>query len=293
MIAFSLWSLHIYRYGIMYMISFVIGYATLMIWQQRWWYTQYPLIDNLLKNNLDELILAIMIGVMIGWRMGHVLIYDLAYFITHPLKIFAIQQWWMSFIGGIVGTIISVSIYSYKCWVLNVEWKKTYNLQLIISHSLRLLDAFIPLVPVGIFFGRFGNFLNQELYGTIIPTDFRWWPSWFVQFALDIQLFHVYDKIWWELRINTNFLSMMFEWLVLAIVLRICFFRYWRDKKWAAWQLSAIFLWLYSVVRFMLEYLRQDSQAEFVGAFTKSQWFFVGFMVVAVVVFVVQGRKRE
>jgi len=283
MIAFSLWSLHIYRYGIMYMLSFVIGYSTLMIWQQRWWYKQYPLIDNLLKNNLDELILAIMIGVMIGWRMGHVLIYDLAYFISHPLKIFAIQQWWMSFIGGIVGTILSVWIY-YKLSISNYK--------LTIWGILSLLDAFIPLVPVGIFFGRFGNFLNQELYGTIVPSDFWWLPSSLVQFALNTQLFHVYDKIWLELRINTNFLSMIFEWLLLAIVLRICFFRYRVSKKWFAWQLSAVFLGGYSLVRFFLEYLRQDSQAEFVGAFTKSQWFFVGFVVLSMIVFFTQNRER-
>jgi phosphatidylglycerol:prolipoprotein diacylglycerol transferase len=46
----------------------------------------------LLKDNLDELILAIMIGVMVGGRMGHVFIYDLPYFISHPLKIFALQE---------------------------------------------------------------------------------------------------------------------------------------------------------------------------------------------------------
>jgi phosphatidylglycerol:prolipoprotein diacylglycerol transferase len=147
-------------------------------------------------------------------------------------------------------------------------------------------------VPVGIFFGRFGNFLNQELYGTIVPTDFRWWPQWLVQFALDTQLFHVYDKIWSELRINTNFLSMIFEWLILAIVLRICFFRYRVSKKWNAWQLSAVFLGGYSLVRFVFEYLRQDSQAEFVWWFTKSQWFFVIFMVVSIGVFLVQWRKN-
>lgn len=288
MIAFSLWSVHIYRYGIMYMLSFVIGYSALMIWQQRWWYKQYPLIDNLLKNHLDELILAIMIGVMIGWRMGHVLIYDLAYFISHPLKIFAIQQWWMSFIGGILGTILSVTVFFaiYNREIFSKSMKE------FISFVLSLLDSFIALVPVGIFFWRFGNFLNQELYGTIVPTDFRWWSSWLVQFALDIQLFHVYDTIWSELRINTNFLSMLFEGLILAIVLRFFFFRYWINKKWYAWQLSAVFLWWYSAIRFILEYLRQDSQAEFVWWFTKSQWFFVGFMVVAIGVFVAQWKRK-
>jgi prolipoprotein diacylglyceryltransferase len=158
---------------------------------------------------------------------------------------------------------------------------------------LSLLDAFIPLVPVGIFFWRFGNFLNQELYGTIIPSGFWGLSSWLVQIALDIELFHVYDKIWPQLRINTNFLSMMFEWLLLAIVLRICFFRYWKDKIWSAWQLSAVFLGGYSLVRFVLEYLRQDSQAEFVWWFTKSQWFFVVFMVVAIVVFVIQWKQQK
>lgn len=289
MIAFSLWSVHIYRYGIMYMLSFVIGYSTLMIGQQIWWYKQYPLIDNLLKNNLDELILAIMIGVMIGWRMGHVLIYDLAYFIAHPLKIFAIQQWWMSFIGGIVGTILSVTVF-FAFYNREVFSK---SIQEFISFVLSLLDSFIALVPVGIFFGRFGNFLNQELYGTIVPIDFRWWPQWLVQFALDIQLFYVYGKIWSELRINTNFLSMIFEWLLLAIVLRLCFFRRRVNKKRSAWQLSAIFLGGYSVVRFFLEYLRQDSQAEFVWWFTKSQWFFVVFIIVSLSIFVFRKEKKN
>lgn len=288
MIAFSLWSIHIYRYGIMYMISFVIGYAILMLWQRRWWYTQYPLINNLLKNNLDELILAIMIGVMIGGRMGHVLIYDLSYFVSHPLKIFAIQQWWMSFIWGIIGTILSVTVF-FELYHKEIFQQSSRKF---ISFVLSLLDSFIALVPVGIFFWRFGNFLNQELYGTIVPNDFWWLPNWFVQFALDTQLFHVYDKIWSELRINTNFLSMMFEWLVLAIILRICFFRRRVNKKWSAWQLSAVFLWWYSLIRFMLEYLRQDSQAEFVWWFTKSQWFFVIFFVFAVAVFL-HNEERE
>jgi prolipoprotein diacylglyceryltransferase len=106
-----------------------------------------------------------------------------------------------------------------------------------------------------------------------------------IQFALDTQLFHVYDKIWSELRINTNFLSMMFEGLLLATVLWICFFRRRVSKKWSAWQLSAVFLGGYSLVRFMLEYLRQDSQAEFVWWFTKSQWFFVVFVIISIIIY--------
>jgi phosphatidylglycerol:prolipoprotein diacylglycerol transferase len=75
----------------------------------------------------------------------------------------------MSFIGGIVGTILSVTIFFA---VYNREFFSK-SIQEFISFVLSLLDSFISLVPVGIFFGRFGNFLNQELYGTIVPTDFR------------------------------------------------------------------------------------------------------------------------
>lgn len=290
MIAFSMWPIHVYRYGIMYLISFLIGYMTLYRGQQCGWYRRYPWIDTLIKHNLDELILMILIGVMVGGRMGHVVIYDLSYFLAHPLKIFALQEWWMSFIGGIVGTVISVGIYCYKCWVLLDKWEKIHNFKIQTYNLLSLLDAFIPLVPVGIFFGRFGNFLNQELYGTIVPYDFRWLPNWFVQFATDTQFFHVYDKIGPQLRINTNFLSMIFEGLMIASILWVCFFRYRVSKKRSAWQLSALFLGLYSVVRFVFEYLRQDSQAEFVGMLTKSQWFFTLFFVFAVVVFV---RRKD
>jgi prolipoprotein diacylglyceryltransferase len=75
----------------------------------------------------------------------------------------------MSFIGGIVGTILSVTVF-FAFYNREVFLK---NLKEFISFVLSLLDSFIALVPVGIFFGRFGNFLNQELYGTIVPTDFR------------------------------------------------------------------------------------------------------------------------
>ena len=260
----------------------------LVIGQKRWWYNKYPIVDGIIQHHIDELILAIMIGVMVGWRMGHVLIYDLPYFISHPLKIFALQEWGMSFIGGIIGTILSVTVF----FVMYYKDIFQQGSSKFISSVLSLLDAFIPLVPVGIFFWRFGNFLNQELYGTIVPTGVWWLPSWLVQFALDTQLFHVYDKIWPQLRINTNFLSMLFEGLLLATVLWICFFRRRVTKKRSAWQLSAVFLGWYSLVRFVLEYLRQDSQAEFVWWFTKSQWFFVGFMMVAMIVLFVQDRER-
>ena len=285
MIAFSFWPIHVYRYGIMYAVSFLLGYAMLIWWQKQGRYKKYPFLDSLIANDIDSLVIAVLLGVMIGGRLWHILIYDLAYFITHPAKILAYSEWGMSFIGGIIGTILVVGCRSYQLSIKNSDW--------FLHNTLSLLDLLMPMIPVGVFFGRFGNFLNQELYGVVIPTDFRWLPDRFVNFCQTTHFFHIYNHIGPELRLNTNFLSMIFEGLVISIIIWYFFIRFWRDKKLAAWQLSAIWLGCYSMVRFAFEYLRQDSQAEFVGWFTRSQWFFVGFMIVALVVFVRQGRQEN
>lgn len=284
MIAFSVGSFHVYWYGIMYLLSFILWYVLLTVWQKKGWYRFSPTIDHIIKNDLDGVMIAILSWVMIWWRLWHVFIYDFAYFVAHPSKILAFSEWGMSFIGWIVGVVLAIMIYfRINSWSSYIRWKSTL---------LAFFDAILPIVPLGIFFGRFGNFLNQELYGLIVPEHAWWLPQSIVHILIHSQLFYVYGHVWPELRVNTNFLSMIFEWLLLSALLWVCFFRNVVTKKRNSWQLSAIFLFGYSLVRFGLEYLRQDSQSEFVGFFTKSQWFFVVFMMVAVVMFVVQKKKK-
>lgn len=277
MIAFSIWPIHIYRYGIMYALAFLSGYFFFMMGQKKWLYRHYPALDRFVAQYLDTFIITAMLGVMIGGRMGHVLIYDLPYFLTHPLQIFAINKWGMSFIGGIVGEVIAMTILVRRYNRRHAWSDKSQKLSF-----LQLLDMIMPIVPIGIFLGRFANFLNQELYGLIVPADAWWLPSWLVNFFISTHFFHVYDKIDTLLRLNTNFISMLGEWLIVGGVVRYFFIRYWLGKKLAVWQLSAIFLLSYSTIRFFFEYIRQDSQAEFLWIFTKSQWFFVGFIVFCV-----------
>ena len=277
MIAFSLWPIHVYRYGIMYAVSFLLWYAILVQWQQCWWYKNYPFIDKLIAKDIDGLLIAVVLWVMIGGRLGHVIIYDLPYFIQHPLKILAFQEWGMSFIGGIIWVILSIWFFVWKSW-----YSKSMS-DWITTTSLSILDTLMPLIPVGVSFWRFGNFLNQELYGVIIPQDFRNLPNWIVNFCQTTQLFHIYSHIGSELRLNTNFLSILFEGLMIALLIRYLFIRYRIPKKLTPWQLSAIWLGCYSLVRFFLEYLRQDSQLEVVWYFSKSQYVFIVFIIISVV----------
>ena len=277
MIAFSLWPIHVYRYGIMYAVSFLVWYTLLVQWQQRWWYKNYPFIDKLIANDIDGLLIAVVLWVMIGGRLGHVIIYDLPYFIEHPLKIFAFQEWGMSFIGGIIWVILSIWFFVWKSW-----YSKSMS-DWITTTSLSILDTLMPLIPLGVSLWRFGNFLNQELYGIVIPRDARWLPSWIIEFCQTTQLFHIYSHIGPELRLNTNFLSILFEGLMIALLIRYFFFRFRVPKRFVAWQLSAIWLGCYSLVRFSLEYLRQDSQMEVIWYFSKSQYIFIVFIIISVV----------
>lgn len=104
----------------------------------------------------------------------------------------------MSFIGGILGVLSSVAI---LC-ILRKLTRRDF---------LILFDLMLIFVPVGIFFGRFGNFLNQELYG--IPVSEL--PNWINQIFSSLGLVHYYSQVDELQRVNTNFLSMLFEGLLL------------------------------------------------------------------------------
>jgi len=135
---------------------------------------------------------------------------------------------------------------------------------------------FIP-TAFGIMIGRVGNFLNQELYGIPVSESiFSNFPQ-FSGFASKVWLFHVYSHIDTVLRINTNMLSSIFEGgLLLLVLLSISFFSLKKKTRFPGLLVGIFFVW-YSIVRFLLEYRRTDSQLEFVGLLTKSQWFFLLF----------------
>lgn len=272
MIAFSLWPIDVYWYGVMYFIAFILSYTALVYLQKKWRF-EGTRADAVISRDIDNLMIAIILWVMVGWRLWHVFIYDFWYFLSHPLKIFAYYDGGMSFIWWILWVVVAIVIYSF--FVSSIKPKNH-------TEVLSLFDAFIPFVPIGIFLGRFWNFLNSELYGIVVPEHFRWLSQWVIDLFIKLNIFMVYDKVDTFLRVNTNFLSMLFEGVVLAIILWIWFVKKVKTNKRHSGQLSFVFLMGYSLIRFWLEYLRQDSQYEFVGWFTRSQWFFLLFFVVGV-----------
>jgi phosphatidylglycerol:prolipoprotein diacylglycerol transferase len=277
MIAFSIGSIDVYWYGIFYMIGFLLWYIFLnFIWRSNF-FVKYKGLQDLLKNHTDDVMIAIILGVLFWWRLWEVFIYQWQYFSQNLSQIFAVWNWWMSFIGWIIWVLIALLVL-----------KKIKKLSF--AEFWLLIDCIVVIAPLAIIFWRYWNYLNQELYWLIVPENYFWLKEGLVNVLSNLNIFHVYDKIDSNLRINTNFLSMFFEWLVVFLILAGVMFRRFKTKIIKPWFLVWLFLVFYSLFRFFIEYLRIDSQSQYVWMFTRSQWIFILFMVVG---FVFLFRKKK
>ncbi|MBE6456577.1 MAG: prolipoprotein diacylglyceryl transferase [Alphaproteobacteria bacterium] len=150
-VAFSIFGLDIRWYALAYVAAFVIGYWLFCRLMRR-----ADSVVSLSKKQMDDLLTAIIIGVIVGGRLGYVLFYDLGYFLSHPLQILAVWHGGMSFHGGLIGVIMATFIYGHRHTV----------------NAWKILDLLAVVAPIGLFFGRIANFINREVMGR--PTDVPW-----------------------------------------------------------------------------------------------------------------------
>jgi phosphatidylglycerol:prolipoprotein diacylglycerol transferase len=171
----------------------------------------------------------------------------------------------MSFIGGGIGVMLALLLFRFFFRLSRKEF-------------LLLFDIILVVVPLGIFLGRLGNYLNQELYGISVqingfPQFIR--PDFIINLLHKLGLLHIYPNVDGNLRVNTNLLSMLFEGITLFAVNSVLFRKMIKKQFFQIGKITSWFMIGYSGFRFLFEYLRNDSQAEFVGLFTKSQWVFL------------------
>lgn len=264
MVAFTLFWFPVYRYGLLYAVSFILWYFRLTRIWKKWWFKNYPNIQFFLTDGAEDLILTIALGVILGGRLGHVLIYGNWYYFSHPGEILQVWKGWMSFIWWIIWVVLCLCVY---CFCKKLKKREI----------LCLFDIILVFVPLGIVLGRFWNYLNQELYW-IMASDL---PDWLYTILYHTGLLHVYQNVDHFLRVNTNFLSMLLEGLLLYCIQAVVFVKMVIKKRFNIWRLSTNFLLYYSIIRFFLEYLRADSQLEYIWGYTKSQWFFMCFILIA------------
>ena len=147
-IALSIGPIKVHWYGIMDLLAFTSAWFL-----AQWRVKQYQ--QDWTTEQIGDLIFYAAIGVILGGRLGYMLFYNTQQLISHPLSLLKIWQGGMSFHGGLLGVLIAMIVYSYK--IKKPFWQIT--------------DFVVPLVPLGIAFGRLGNFINGELWGrvTVVP----------------------------------------------------------------------------------------------------------------------------
>jgi phosphatidylglycerol:prolipoprotein diacylglycerol transferase len=136
-------------YALAYIGGLVLG------WLYMRWLVQRPG-WRLTQVDLDDLLLYITLGVVLGGRIGYVLFYKPSFYLSHPGEILAVWQGGMSFHGGLIGVLVAMALFAWRRGIAFLE----------------IGDAVAAAVPIGLFFGRIANFINGELFGR--ASDVPW-----------------------------------------------------------------------------------------------------------------------
>lgn len=147
-------SLSLRWYALAYIAGLILGWRLIvaMMRRPRLWGNGAPTRPDM----VDDLLTWVILGVILGGRLGFVLFYEPAYYLANPAEIIKVWQGGMSFHGGFAGVIVAT-------WI----WCRRNG-----AAPLRIADAMAVVAPIGIFFGRVANFINAELWGR--PTDLPW-----------------------------------------------------------------------------------------------------------------------
>ncbi len=210
-VALEIFSLEIRWYSLAYIFGIILG----------WILAKKLFIKDIeVKNKFDDYLTYLIIGIILGGRLGYIFIYNLSFYVNNPLDIFKIWQGGMSFHGGLIGVIFA-----------SIFFAKKNN-----QNPFLYLDIVALVAPVGLFFGRIANFINSELYGTITNLP---WAVTFVQ----VDNFPRHPSQLYEALLEGLFL----------FLLLIYFKNKFSNKPGV---ISGLFLIIYSIFRFIVEFYR-------------------------------------
>ena len=209
-------------YGLMYLTGFIL-FVVLGGWRAR-----QNMLTGCHPRDVDDMLFYGVFGVILGGRLGYVLFYKLDYYLAHPAEVFQVWMGGMSFHGGFIGVMVAIALF---CWRRKLRWIST-------------MDFIAPMCPLGLMFGRIGNFINGELPGR--PTDLPW-GMWFPQADREPLARH-----------PSQLYEASLEGLTLFIILW-----WYSSKPRPPGAVSGAFLLGYGCFRFLVEFTRQPD--DFLG----------------------------
>ena len=257
-VALSLGPIQIHWYGLTYLVAFGLFFALARRQASRPWHTE----RGWTPRDVEDLLFYGVLGVVLGGRLGYVLFYKPAYYLSHPLEVLAVWQGGMSFHGGLLGVIGAMALYG---WMRGRRF-------------FEVTDLIAPCVPLGLASGRIGNFINGELWGRPADPSLPWamvfpqandggiprHPSQLYQFALEGVL--LWALLWWFAR-----------------------------RPHPTGRVSGLFLVGYGAFRFIAEYFREPDAFLGLRAFdlTQGQWLSLPMIAAGFVIMWWSGRRRD
>lgn len=229
-VALQLGPVAIHWYGLAYVAAFILGLS-----YSKYLCRKFPA-DGITPDRLESLFTYVILGVILGGRLGYVLFYNLPHYLAYPLDIFKVWQGGMSFHGGLLGVLIAIAWFA---------WKHQVNV-------IDLGDRIAPVVPVGLLLGRLANFINGELVGRVTSATLPW------------------SMIFPQVDLNPRHPSQLYEAGLEGLLLTFLLFLATR-KRIIRWQPSGIFLTGYALSRIFVECFRTPEITHNFGFITLTQ----------------------
>ncbi|MDQ0562567.1 phosphatidylglycerol:prolipoprotein diacylglycerol transferase [Rhizobium mesoamericanum] len=252
-IAFSLGPLSVHWYGLAYVAGIMLGwyYARQIAGNSKLWPGE---VSPITKLQLDDFIIWVALGIVLGGRIGYILFYDLPAVIERPVRAIQIWNGGMSFHGGLTGTTIAMIIFARRNSI--PIWS--------------LFDIVAAVVPIGLFCGRIANFINGELWGRL--TDVPWGMVFCNQY---IEKTNGYCPGGDFVRHPSQLYEAGLEGIVLLLVLALLIYRF-RALKTPGF-VTGVFVCGYALSRIFVEFFREpDAQ---LGYLLGTNWLTMGMVL--------------
>lgn len=267
--------LQIHWYGFTYLMAFATAYALATYRGKKR--------GDFTADMVSDLMFFGMLGVILGGRIGYVILYGFSQFLANPIYLFRIWEGGMSFHGGFLGVVLAMFYFAHK-------YKKA---------PFTVLDFIAPCVPLGLFFGRIGNFINGELWGRVSASDLphlMYFPQaaradfdLITQNPAMANLAQTINDYQLLPRHPSQLYQATTEGILLFIILWL-----FSLKPRPRYAVSALFVLIYGVSRFITEFFRQpDAGYQLIfGWMSKGQLYSLPMIVLGVILLWLAYQKQ-
>ncbi|MBB5191454.1 phosphatidylglycerol:prolipoprotein diacylglycerol transferase [Silvimonas terrae] len=274
-VAVKIGPIAIHWYGLMYLVGFllflVLGRRRIKLGRPAGWQL----------NELDDLLFYGVLGVILGGRLGYVLFYKPDFYFSHPFDIFKVWEGGMSFHGGFIGVLVAMWVFAYRTR----------------RRFFAVTDFIAPLVPLGLLFGRLGNFINGELWGRVTSPTLPWSMG-FPSAANADAAAALRSPQWQQWLVEYGMLprhpSQLYEMLTEGLLLFVVLYGYSTQPR-KTGQISGLFMFGYGLCRFCVEFTREPD--DFLGllqfGLSMGQWLSLPMILLGLHLFWWSSRGRD